>query len=1294
MGVQRIRLPAGLDGTDKEEDDGAALRLAGVAAHRERRYEAAIDAFRRLVERPVPSNGQRAGDLANLGAALRAGGKDEDAEAAYRAAIALDPGCAAAHHNLGNLLAATGRVEAAEAAQRAALSCLPGYAQAWNALGGQLQRRGALREAADAFAASVRHAPGWVEAKVNLGVALLNCDLGQEAMEVLRDAIGLAPVNAAAHGNLGAVYLRAGLPLRAETCLRQAVALDPRETRWRSNLAVALQMQGRHAETEQCCREVLAMRPGYAAAHGNLLFAMNYRDDLTPQQIFAEYAEWNARHAAPLAPAAPRFANDRTPGRRLRVGYVSPDFRHHAVAFFSEPLLAAHDRVAIELFCYSELGNEDAATTRFRALADHWRPTLGMSDAAMVELIQADGIDVLVDLAGHTSANRLLVFARRAAPVQVASLLGHGYTSGLAAMDGILVDDVTVPLGTEGLFSETMVRIGRLPFVYRPPEGMPEVAPAPVLRKGYVTFGHFGRPERLNEAVIATWARILLAVPGARLMLNTRAMQEAEFRTLIAARFAARGIPAERLDLVFTHPQTRTWEAYGDVDIALDPFPHNAGTTTVEALWLGVPVVTLASRPSVGTLGAGILTAAGLADWVAADVDDYVARAVAAASNSEALARLRQELRPRLRASPLCDAAGLARRTEQAYRALWERWAGGDAARLRGYYGEGQSEAAARLARRMIARDSDAATAEHVLALLAHADGRAEDAAAAIGRAIALSPGDAEMRANQAAILRVRGDLGAAEAAARAALAMQPGSIQAMNNLGNILRDAGRWAESAAAYRQALAIAPDFADAWANLAWVLSLAGEAHAAEEAARRSLVADPKNANAANNLGLALMRQGRLVEAEATLRGALALRPDFAQAHSNVLFCLNYRDDLTAPEIAAEYRRWDRAHAAPLGAVPCHRVTDRDPERRLRVGYVSPDFRHHAVAFFAEPLLRAHDRGAVEVTCYAEVPVPDATTARFQALADRWVSTVGMRDADVAARIAADGIDVLVDLAGHTAGNRLLAFARRPAPVMLASMLGSGTTSGLSAMAGFIADAELAPPGSEALFSEKVLRLGRVPLAYAPPAGMPEAGPLPALREGRVTFGYFGRTVRLNDRVLRTWARLLSAVPGARLVLNSAPFAEAAGRAQMMERFVACGLPSERLELIFTSPQPRTWEAYGGIDIALDPFPHNAGTTTMEALWLGVPVLTLADRPGVGRIGASLLCAAGLDDFVARDEDDYIARACSAARDLTRLAALRATLRARIAASPLCDAAGLGRAMEDVYRAAWRDWCAGGG
>lgn len=1235
-----------------------------------------------------------AADYSNLGVLWRSAGEPARAEAAYRQAIALDPGFAAASYNLGNLLLDAARPAEAEPAFRAAIASRATYGEAWNGLGLALQRLGSPRPAAEAFAAAVRLAPNWAEAHVNLGVGLFALEDYEAAHQAYETALRLQPDHVAAHGNLGALLLRAGHAIAAEAACRRAIAISPDEHRWHANLAVALQMQARHQDAEASYRQALRLRPDYAGGHGTLLFALNYRDDLSPEAIFAEYQRWDATHARAL-PRLPERA--RSSSGLLRVGYVSPDFRAHAVALFAEPLLAAHDRTRVELFLYAEVTVEDATTARFRALADHWRPTLGLSDQAMAAMIRDDEIDVLVDLGGHTAGSRLMVFARRPAPVQVAYLLGHGYTSGLSAMDLFLADSALVPQGADVLFAERVVRLDRIPIAYQPPADMPAIIRRDPARP--LTFGHFGRTERLNNAVIATWARILRDVPGSRLILDNRPFQEPSFRALFAGRFAEQGIEAERVVMRYTTPQQALWAAYGDIDLALDPFPHNAGTTTIEALWMGVPVLSLAARPSVGRFGAAILGALGLDDWVAGDVDAYVARAVAAASDRVALAELSAGLRDRFRASPLFDARDLARKLEDVFATAEPRatvvtsaashpGTDTDTPRLLALFGT-DSNAAARLADAILARSPDHPVANHVAGLIAYQQTRYADADAHLTRTRAALPDDPEAHANHAAILRKLGRLTDAEAAARAALALSPDRAATHNNLGNILRDAGRFEDATIAFRDAVRLQPDFADAWANLSWVQSLCGQALESERSARQAIALDPDNANGHNNLGLALMRQSRLGEAEDALREALARKPDFVMAHSNILFCLNYRDDWTAEDIFAEYQRWDAAHARALRPAEDRHDLDLTQGRRLRVGYVSPDFRTHAVALFSEPLLAEHDRSRFELFLYAELAQGDATTERFRALADHWRPTIGLDDQAVAEMIRRDRIDILVDLAGHTAGNRLLVFARRPAPVQIAFMLGHGYTSGLSAIDAFLADEALAPTGSEHLFSERVVRLPHIPLAYRPPAGMPDVAPAPVTRNGFITFGYFGRTVRLNDRVIATWAAILRAVPNARLMLNNGPFAEAAGRDLMRARFASHGIPPDRLILTCTAPQPVTWAAYGEIDIALDPFPHNAGTTTIEALWMGVPVLTLAGRPTVGRFGASILHAVGLDGWVAPDTDAYVRLAERWAADPDGLARLRATLRPRFAACPMHDATGVARSIEGAFDTLWQEW-----
>lgn len=410
--------------------------------------------------------------------------------------------------NRGIALQRDGQHAEAEEQLRAAIALDPGYGEAWQRLGHALRELGNHAEALHAYHKATIHLPNSAESHSDYGTMLFGLNRNQEAYEELHRALALDPSNASAHGNLSALLLRSGYPIAAEAECRAAIAREPTQYRWLTNLGVALLMQCRFSDAAECSRKALALNPDYAVAHGNLLFDLTYQPDLSAKSIFAEFQDWDRRHARPLAPTNPNFALDRSPGRKLRVGYVSADFRQHAVALFAEPLLRAHDRSHVELYLYSGVAAEDATTRRFRTLADHWHNTVALSDARLAEKIRGDRIDVLVDMSGHSACNRLLTFARRPAPVQVSYLLGHGYTTGLSQMDAFLADDALAPPGSEAVFSERIVRLPRIPLVYEPPRNMPPVEPLPALARGCVTFGYFGRTERLNDQVIIAWARI------------------------------------------------------------------------------------------------------------------------------------------------------------------------------------------------------------------------------------------------------------------------------------------------------------------------------------------------------------------------------------------------------------------------------------------------------------------------------------------------------------------------------------------------------------------------------------------------------------------------------------------------------------------------------------------------------------------------------------------------------------------------------------------------------------------
>ena len=558
---------------------------------------------------------------------------------------------------------------------------------------------------------------------------------------------------------------------------------------------------------------------------------------------------------------------------------------------------------------------------------------------------------------------------------------------------------------------------------------------------------------------------------------------------------------------------------------------------------------------------------------------------------------------------------------------------------------------------RVLQADPRQVDALHYLGLIAHQVGQHALAAQCMEQALAVNAGSAAHHNNLGEVYRALGKAARAEASFRGALDLRPDLVEAHTNLGSALKEQGRLDEARDSYEQALRLRPD----------------------------------DVVAINNLGNVLKDQGRLGEAAGCYRHALRVKPDYAAAHTNLLFCLTYDPGTPPAVLFEEHRLWgERFGAAP--APPPH-ANDADPDRRLRIGYLSGDFRAHAVARFVEPVLARHDPAAVEVFGYAEVPAPDAVTARLQAMTSGWRSTCGLTDERVAALVREDRIDVLVDLAGHTSGNRLRALARGPAPVQI-TYLGYPNTTGLAAVDYRLTDAVADPPGSESLFAEELIRLPRGFCCFAVPGEAPPVGPLPALKSGCVTFGSPHNLAKLNGAVLDLWAKVLHAVPASRLLLFRTGLTGSA-RDRLVAAFAARGVGAGRLETrdvpMHTLGYAGYLGLYGDVDVMLDASPASAHTTACEALVMGVPVLALYGDRTYGRLSASVLTHAGLADWVARFEEEYVALAVRWATDVAGLARLRAGLRGRVSAT-LGDAARFTRSLEDAYRALWRRWCEG--
>ena len=610
---------------------------------------------------------------ANLGKALQEQGELVEAMCCYRRAIELDPASFDVWRPLAGLLHKQGDTAAAVQAYRRVLASTPTDADVLCNLGSALTDLHELTEAHVVLTEATRIAPRHAQALLNLGTVLNARADFEGAHHRFESVLALDPSHATAHSNLGAVLLKQGHLAAARARCEHAVALEPANASARSNLGLLLQEMGEHDLAVQSFVQALALAPGLAAVWSNLLFTLNYHPDKTASEIYSSYREYGQQAGGLVRDHWTEHPNKRDLIRRLKVGYVSPDFRQHSVRSFLEPLLAHHDKRQVEVFAYAELSAEDAATACYRTYVDHWRPTAGLRDDALAARIRADGIDILVDLAGHTTNNRLGAFARKPAPVSL-SWLGFGYTTGLSAIDYLLTDEACAPEGSEPLFSEQPWRLATPGFAYRSAEGMGEVNALPALQRGFVTFGTLTRAVRVNHRTIKAWSKILQRAPTSQLVVDSLTYRDEAVRTALLEKFAAHGIGPERLQIGFHSPP---WDVLRGIDIALDCFPHNSGTTLFESLYMGLPYVTLAGRPSVGRLGSSILIGVGHPEWIALSEDEYVEKCVALASDLPALAALRAGLREQMRASALMDEAGFARKVEAAYREMLARWAAG-----------------------------------------------------------------------------------------------------------------------------------------------------------------------------------------------------------------------------------------------------------------------------------------------------------------------------------------------------------------------------------------------------------------------------------------------------------------------------------------------------------------------------------------------------------------------------------------------------------------------------------------
>lgn len=959
-------------------------------------------------------------------------------------------------------------------------------------------------------------------------------------------------------------------------------------------------------------------------AWSNVLFALHFLR-VPQQEVYRAHCAYGELFRA-VTPFLHRLRQKR---RKIRVGYISPDLRHHVVLCFAEALFTHYDAERFEVYCYQN-GPEDEESRHIMLLVDGWRNISPLSPQEAARRIYEDGIDILVDLAGHTRGTALPVLAHRPAPVQMSGI-GYFATTGLPAVD-YMIGDVWLDGAPAGIkeapfFTEKLLVLSHTHLCYTPEAGAPPAGAAPCLRNGFVTFGSFNAFAKASDETLAAWAKILAAVPESRLLLKSAAFSSEEGCAAALERLQAAGIEPARVEL---RPDTREYlHEYHDVDIALDTFPYPGGGTTFDALYMGVPVVALKGDSHGTRFGFSILANLGLEDLAAADTASYVEKAAALAEDTELLAALHRNLRPMMEKSPLMDGASYVAALEAGYEAA------------------------------LTARDA---------------------------AQTALPPEEAARLAVALKRFFAAGDLRQALAAADALLAAGRAERDVWRLAAGLYIDAGE-GENAARAAGLYISGKDDAFGLFLRARAAFLLGHWQAARLDAQRALslgmLARGDEVLAHNLLSRVSCSMGEVEESLREERAAFESAEtlgDRASSWSNYLFALHYVE--REPQFMLDAAR---RYGELFKGVPRMK---RAPKRRekIRIGYISPDFTFHIVALFSFAFFTHFDKSRFEVFGYS-LTGENAMAAELSSHASAWRYVGGGTPAEIAERIRADEIDILFDLAGHSANNALPVLALRPAPVQI-SGIGYFDTTGLSAVDYFLTDVHIDPVGeNDACFTEKLLRLPESHLCYrASRAGeKSRIAPLPAREKGYITFGSFNNFAKVTDRVLHLWAKILRTVPRSRLFLKTAVFGASDGREEALRRLEAAGI-----DLACVRTEGHTAEylaSYGEVDIALDTFPYPGGGTTCDALYMGVPVVTLAGVRHGARFGASILANLDLADACyAHTADEYVEKACALAADVAALAVLRRTLRTRMEASPLMDAARYMFHLEAAYEKIW--------
>ncbi len=992
------------------------------------------------------------------------------------------------------------------------------------------------------------------------------------------------------------------------------------------------------------------------ASYSNYLFDMQYRE--ASETVIYEAACWYETFFQNIDRFDHAHHEDH---EKLRIGYISPDLCAHITAWFSWAFFQSYDHDNFEVYCYANCP-EDAISKSFAAMTDHWHNLMGMTAEQAARLIYEEEIDILVDLAGHTKGNCLPVMAYKPAPVQVSGI-GYMSTTGLSAIDYffsdvyLAADDALEKSDLVGLcceadhlephiaatagFKEKLLVLPHSHFCYRPYTAPACCREAPFQSNRYITFGCFNQFAKLTDDLLHVWGTILLQVPESRLFLKAAVFDHAYGRQVAEKRLAAAGIP---LDRVITEGYTADYlDAYNRVDIALDTWPYVGGGTTCDALYMGVPVITLIGRRHGARFGYSLLMNIQLAECCASSLREYIKRAVDLANNPARLKQLHQILRRRMQESPVMDQGLYMGDIETAYRKIWYHW------RLQN---ESPDKAAA-FAKKCTIR---------LMAALPHHQW--EYVVRDAGRLYALGSGDAKVLSAAGLAYLERKDYNRAAFWLRRAIRTdRENAAELYMMLGEALHQSVRHVEAHNAY---------------DAAW------EAVGSQVTPELRLQILLKKAYSANIRGLS-------EEAAAAYRQAFVQAEgqdikDRCNMYSSWLLSL-HATNIGETELAEAHAGYARI----FSAVQPYEHNGHAFHKKLRIGYLSPDYRQHVMFAFYYVLLAGYDKKRFDIYCYSLSTQRDAYTERVQNLAGNgWRDVSGRAYDEIAQCIYADEIDILVDLAGHTANSGLPVLAWKPAPVQV-SGLGYMHVTGLPQVDWFITDAWCDPSGGGAMQSAVVKEERRLYLTsqfcYSARSNVPDVSGAPCQQRGYVLFGVFNHYYKITDEMLLAWLKILQRVPESRILFKCQALVSQSVVDVFDARLRQLGFDIDRV--LFEPATVEYMSRYLDIDIALDTYPYPGGGTTCDALYMGVPVVSRFGQRRGSRFGKSLLESVGIGELAVDTLDAYVDQAAALARDSALLDALHRQLRGMMRKSPLMDVRHYMQELESRYEEIWQDW-----